>query len=930
MKVNMKQLMGTEWEPEKKSRLKIKRPNKLVKGISVLTLCLILAASFILYQQMSSGDRVSADALYNESEINPSFVVQHMSTVQIPDIQEGEGKIPVLMKDKKTYHTTLDNGLLKTKEKQTELYQEYKTDWNATNTVARASFLNGNKGDITGGYDLSEVWFGRKKDSDKASDFIILSVPHVNGAADLSKVTLTNNPNHPGLSEHKDGYYIADENDKYTICIHNGDVIRLLFKPSNTSESNPVNIYDYDVSDGGYYLKNDYYKKGTKQPTTKQYKKQKNIYVDAIENGIHSKSNYSGNGAKLAFGGISIGTELGDEVRENELDTINIHNVINTETTGVSLGLTSGITADGNIKWADNIIAPDLFGSNIVTGRTSYISSEYEMGFTKEGFTHTLSSIKSGNKTVLKGIEMVTDDFWIGDKLPSYGADGHDVAWGNGSNRIKYYRAGDKGAKSFKSSSDKQNHNSFFGFTYAKDFTLSPGYTGPLDVFGYSDDDLWAYAARIDKDGNIMEDTAVSVIDLGGVHKGTGYYMNLWDVIDPVAYGEEASQWRLFVFWLERDGFSSKCHMRFTLPEAARIDDKQESDSVTIEATDFNSDKKKNRTFIFNDGTNNKYKAVLKDKKAVTITSGKEFTIPSGSTATVIGVPKDKIFTIKETGNTRIWSSSGDTYKDSNIVSGKISENKRVCFVSVENKGYITIGTKAETAPGKGYLFTITLDDVPDSGIFAISASGKSHGYLQMDKDKSCKIAIGADDTLSLYNLPENTEFSVTADKVEGYHVTGISLDGDLDTSGRMISGITDASAIYQYEPDIEDSTKPQVIMEQSVSGDWGKTNVMIRDGMPISYNITVTNPSDETMNLVVKDIVPDGIEVKKSTLSNDGILTDGMIKWNIEIEPKSSVKLPFTGTISTKDNNVFMNSAQVLIDGKIVTESNIVKAMIK
>lgn len=926
MKVNMEQLIGQEQEPVKKSP-----PNKgggrMVKVFGVFALCLAALGGFAVYNQMSTKDNASADALYDESEINPSFTVQQMGLSDVPAVGEGaaEGNtIPVLQNKEGAWNVGTEDGLVKTEQKLTELYKEYETNWNKSHTLSGLSYLNGVDGKAAAGYRLSEIWIGKNKESKDQSDFSIVSVPQTKeGLADTGKVVFTNNPDGK-VSGVENGWYKPDEDGSYTVCIKDGDVIRLLFDTMGAESSGKMNVYDYDVTDGSYYLNSDYYHKGDAQKTSGQGSRSGNLYVDGIGKGINQEGNYSGDGPKLGFGGSNIGSGLEDEARENELDTINVYNVVSTETTGVSLGLTKGIGTDGNLLWADGISVPNLFNGK-AAGKFDYVEDKYSAGFKQFGFMRTLSSVKSAYGLELTGLEAVGKGMWLGDKLPSSGTDGHDIVWGDGSKSKKYYRDGDRSVKTLKDSDDKQNHNKFFGMTYVQDFTLSPGYIGPLDFFGYSDDDLWAYAARVDKNGKVMEDTAVCVADLGGVHDGTAYYSNLWDAIKPVEYGKEAQQWRLFVYWLERDGISAKCNISFSLPEAAISDVSEDTGSVTVEAAKYSEDNKGTRTFVFDDGTTNKYMASIKNGTSIVVTSGKEFNMGAGTSLSINGLEAGREFTIKETGKPYVWTSSGDTYGESDAVTGKVGETEKVSFLSVDNKGKITIGTNANETPEGGFIFSIDLEDVPSTGVMAVSTGDQKK--LEMNGGR-CSVAIGAGDSLTLYNLPEGAEFSVNAEDVSGYRVAEIIIDGDLTTSGKTVSGKADASVIYRYETG-EETKYPKISMEQSVTGDWSTSQVAVKNGTPVSYNIKIENPYDTDMEVTVLDKVPEGLDVKEPVMSN-GTVSEGVVKWNVKLEAKSSATVSFDGTVTSKMSGTFENKASVVKDGNTLAESNVVKAVIR
>lgn len=913
MKVDMKRLKGPRWQDW------LHTPAGRLAGCGALAaLCLTVIGISAWNGQMGKKDSALAGSLYAESESNPGFTVQHMADVQMPYIQEGEGDVAVLSGGGAIRHIALDDGSFNMQAEHIKLYKDRKTDWEGTHTLAEASFLNGADGSQAEGWNLKEVWIGRDTDAENESDFTVLDVPQADGKADLSKAVLTNNPNHPGLSKTAGGRYEADGDGSYTICISDGDVIRLIFEPVESWESIPADVFDYDVTDGGYYLNGDYYRKGDLHATSGHRKEEAPVYLDATKNGIHSDENYTGDGARLAFGGTSIGTDFGSEP----------FNAFNTKgMAGANTGITAGLTDDGDLRWADGISAPGLFGDGDIKGRTAYMNGEYKLMFQKSGFTRTLTSVESVWGTAAEYLDDAASSFWILDVAPSYASDGHDPAWGSETRDVMYYRTGDRAPSKFPTSDDGSDHNSFFGLACVQDFTLSAGYTGPLDFFGYSDDDLWAYAARVDKDGNITGGTAVQMADLGGVHDAAASYCNLWDVINPIEYGGEDQQWRLFVYWLERDGSSAKCTMRFSLPQAA-ITGSRKTESVAIEAMDTEDGAGQSRTFVLDDGTHNRYKATVDGGSSFTITSGKEFTLPSGSVGTISDLDDGQEFTVKETGKARVWASPGDGYEEADTLSCMAGRDEQLYFVSAEKPGQITISVEADGTPEGGFCVHLTVDGMENKAALGMDAWGSPQGRLMFDENGSVSMLLSAGGSVSLYDMPEDAKFTLHADNPDGYSVKEIFIDDGLKASGRTVSGHLDAHASYKYKED--GTVAPKITMEQSTSGDWGTSGVTLKTGGLISYNVIVENPGRKAMDATAQCTVPDGLEVVESSLLDVQDLKDGVLSRPVSLKAGESIEMSFTCRAVAEKPCKIKTKTCVLMDGNTAAESNTVTAAVK
>lgn len=892
MKADMSRLMGTARKPDPY--------RNLAKKAAVFACCLAVMGAGMVFNALRAGDSASADSLFDPSLYNPSFTVQQEADVALPGIQAGKGAIPVLTRRGGGYSMTPDEeGLLKTKMQRVQLYEGYETDWLHTAALEQMSLVAAD----SAAYELKEVWVGKNPESVNQSDFL---VARVDG---FGKVTFTNNPADPGLSAAEGGYYVPSGDGTYMACIEEGSVVRLVFGEKDGWSYAGAKASDFDVTDGGYYLEDDYFHRSSKKETSKADKEKGNIYVDAIQSGINTESNYQGAGAKLAFGADLIGMDLAEQSLSGELDSLNIFNYEQsgaTENTGVTLGLMSGIAADGSPEWVKGISVPGLF-SGEAEGKTAY-DTQFSLVLTDKGTSHTLSSVESEWGTAAEGLEKPGTGFWIMDVAPSFAADGHDIAWGTGNENLQFYLSGDRAPAVLPASPDGASHNKYFGLSWSVDFTLEPGYTGPLNVFAVSDDDLWVFAAKLDENGNVT--SSVQGVDLGGVHDTAGAWCDLWDVIERVPASGEPENWRLYFFILERDGDGSELYVRYSVPEpAARAE--RTPGTVMVEASKYESGEGTIRTFVLEDGTCRRYKLTHDDGKEETITAGEPFQLASGSFASIDGMDEGAVFRVKETGRKNVWHSTGEGFEEGDTAECAVGRVHRISFLSAMDSGTLTIAAAGSGDPEGGYHFFILLEGMGGKEVSAMDGYNTPIGTQFADKDGVIEAVLSAGEALKLYGLPDDARFTVTPGDAPGWRLAEIMIDG-ADASGVQVTGTVPGYAVYRYEK--EDDRAIEVSMEQSASGDWGREDIEVHQGSLISYRITVTNPNPSAVEATVEDALPDGLEILPGSVT-DGAVDGQRITWDVAVDGESSVELAFTCRV-TAGNPVRLTNMPVLIDG--------------
>ena len=473
------------------------------------------------------------------STLNPHFTVQYYANLEVTDRDDG-GYLKIIDTDNGSNNlggilptngeanpsTTglylVDAGAgngkreIRTHMQLTELYSANQYDYFEAPSLPYVNIFRDN-----GNYKANAVWVlkdGKDASSTNEDDWTVYK--NIIGATELH---FTNNPD--------------KANEPNTIYIKDGTVIRLVANQTTNDYSNDAIFYDFDITDDG---------KTTWDGTNGSH-------------GINSASNYSGSGAKLAFGNVNTGTGLGNETwKGNTLNKFNEPNR-NNNLQGTTFGLVTGLDENGHIKYADGVNAPKMFDDGTPTGKTTY--NDWSLGFNRQGDTYTLSSVADDKSTtVLDGLEQfnnpvtgttVYDHIWTNNFWPMDGHPGKDGLTGDYMDRGKY--VGSDGNQLYPPSDDGLDHNNLFGMQYEIQFTLTEDYVGPLEYYFFGDDDMWVFL-----DGRL-------VCDIGGVHSSVGEYVNLWDYIAKGSKGTHT----LKFYYTERGLSGSTCYMQFTLPSVS-------------------------------------------------------------------------------------------------------------------------------------------------------------------------------------------------------------------------------------------------------------------------------------------------------------------------------------------------------------------------
>lgn len=728
-------------------------------------LSLMTMGALVLHGSIRAGENALAEEEYDATEVVPRFTVQQLGDMQMLDVRESGSGMAVVMKDG-TRPLAMENGQPVLRTQRVELFDMYATDWGSVDSLEGMTGLLDDPGWV-----LKEIWIGKDLSSMDMGDFTVLSVE------DPEKVHFTNNPGHPGLCARQEGRFVPRPDGECVLCIRDGDVVRLLFAETSGWGYADAALYDYDVTDGGYYLSDDMYHRGDQQSTPGQDKEDGPVYVDAMEAGIHFSGNYSEDGQRLAFGGDSIGCVLEGAAVNQEGDVVP--------------GLASA-APDGELTWSEGISAPSLFGSHDAAGKTAYLHGEYSLGLSCSGYARTLSSVESDWGTAAEWDGTVTDAFWVMDGSPSCGTDGHDPLWGSGRD-VWRYRSGDRAAEAFPYERDA--HDRFFGLSASLDFTLPAGYCGPLELFGYSDDDMFAFLAELDGDGNPVPGTMAQVLDLGGMHGPMGYLADLWDSVEKVSYGSPAKRFRLYVYWLERDGWHASMGLRALLPGTAERAVK-ETCSIAVEAC--SADSGEDRTFVLEDGGHGLYHASWGEGHDLTVESGEPFTVPDEACLYIDGLRKGTEVTVSETGRASVWSSAGDVFENNDSVVMRADTGAKARFLSSDHAGSLALAVDAESG---SFAMELSIPSLPDTKLFVLDAGGTQAGALSLDKEGKASISLYGGQAVTVIGIPEGTEFTLEPSQAEGWRLEEAVLDG-ASAEGGMVSGTAPAAVMLRYALD--------------------------------------------------------------------------------------------------------------------------------
>lgn len=799
------------------------------KIILIVLFALLIVGAFTYKNVFNNISRAKVDsAKVASSKADPNFTLQHYlwfqridvkdassgtNSVKIIDTNNGGkssgGKLPENGSASISYidlQETSVNGdtryTPKTVRVLEKLFEDEQTTYRSNPNITYMDRLYNGMDDYNENYTLTQVWVlkdNKSKDSVSADDFYIYQVPATeDGRHNPDAINFTNNPDNPAITQLENDEVPAGKS-KYTILIKENSVIRLVFDTTKTSnyEKTGVNFYDYDISDGYIYPAAS---KSNPTPTSSQTNTS-TWYSYTYHSGINSDSNYSGVGAKYGFGNTNAGTDLGNSLWTNNGHSnmyINRANSVNSDAGSATFKIVKGFDKDaGTVIWNDGIVGPKLFGSSEAVGKTAFMDDQFSLLFNRTGGTYTMTGFNRGSETKIKNLDSFIDrvfgtkhiysnDFWPMDHSDSWGTNGHDMKFGDNNGNATHRRYlnadGNKNGGTLPTSDDNLDHNGYFGMDFGTEFTIEPGYTGPLDFFFFGDDDLWLFLT--DPEGK-----QTLIADVGGVHSAVGEYVNLWDYVKPISYFDEdgnpnksSGTYRLNFFYTERGTSGSTLYMRFTIPLDTTTKEEPTTKKLRVEkqveGTASTNDTKYEFQFDFNDvnaDTNNDiYDYVIYNQggsqaSSGDIVNGNKLSIEAGQYIEVVGLPDNLKYTVTETAN----DAAKTTYqlgtiknrdlatsdKTGLVVSDAVGVDNYVLFTNHYAGMKVTkkvIGASSEK--DKSFDFEVQLGD---------KSFNKTLGDVVFENGVA-KFSLKDGQTKEIYGLPD-TEYTVVEKNATGY-----------------------------------------------------------------------------------------------------------------------------------------------------------------
>ena len=683
-----------------------------------------------------------------------------------------------------------EDGTLKTKTKLLPLYNSSNFSFgnhNSINGIDKVSSANTN-------YTLKELWVlkaGADAESTDESAWIVYT--------NLAEINFTNNPE------------TADANTNY-ILLDSNSVLRMVYEPTESIFTNGAAFFDYDITNGKVYTDGEF---GTEADRNAE-----NLYANTNKQGINNPENYSDNGedddkAHLAFGNTNTGNNWDnkDDLKETISNgthpyPINQYNYEGYE--GCSFGLVNALNNDNLPVFVPDIVAPDLFGTTDATGKTAI--NDWQLDFNRVGDTYTLSAVTTndGNKAVENldsfshpgEYSIWTNHFWPMDSSATYNADGHDLAFGN-TDKEDNRKYGNGEYDVFPVSDDGLDHNSYFGMSYAVQFTLDKEYSGPLEYLFFGDDDMWVFL-----DGEL-------VCDIGGVHSSVGEYVNLWDYIDKSELEDGPKTYTLRFFYTERGASGSTCFMQFTLPSVSQVTPQSNNGSLklTKEVIGSKTDQGFNFQITLTDSNDqplkNLYPYTIYNADNVAIkTSSVEnsianITLKNGEYAVINNLPVGTKYAITET------NADGFSAEITNNGIGTIDQAQEyaVTCTNTRDTGNLTVSKTVAGNAGdtnKDFNFTVTLSDtnINDTYGDVTFENGVANFTLKHNESKTVS------------GLPTGINYTVTEENALGYVTTQT---GD---TGTIIKDETKTATFINTKNVTPKPQKGNLVISKTVTGD--------------------------------------------------------------------------------------------------------------
>ena len=185
----------------------------------------------------------------------------------------------------------------------------------------------------------------------------------------------------------------------------------------------------------------------------------------------------------------------------------------------------------------------------------------------------------------------------------------------------------------------------------------------------------------------------------------------------------------------------------------------------------------------------------------------------------------------------------------------------------------------------------------------------------------------------SKYMTEENQEYSITVTADDNWKATFVKLK-ETDPNGRKYTYTVQEDAVLNYEttysndgltvknrytnPDVTAEKKVQVVtktQDGKVTANSLIGNRIIEPGTRLRYTITITNDNAVDAYVNIEDEVPAGTTLYNNVISDQGKLSDGIVKWiDIKVGANSEKEVYFDVTVDKDTKDTVKNVATVKI----------------
>ncbi len=225
---------------------------------------------------------------------------------------------------------------------------------------------------------------------------------------------------------------------------------------------------------------------------------------------------------------------------------------------------------------------------------------------------------------------------------------------------------------------------------------------------------------------------------------------------------------------------------------------------------------------------------------------------------------------------------------DGNAVTTKLTvrENDKVTYyLTITNNGKGVASNVVITDKIPAGL-TLVADSISDNGVESNGTITWNIGSLAADEDKTVSFSVVVPD------VKEETTWKNMATVVYN------NPDDNPDTD----------------EPEKEDSNEveieegvPSVLIEklQSINGGSPSKNLLVvKKGDEVTYYIVIKNAGSEVMTgIVVTDVIPAGLTLIEGSISNDGVMNNGVITWNLgDLASDATITVSFKVSVPDVD----------------------------